>query len=284
MSLDHLPQRSTLKKTTIVNMLTLLVLAACSPTTDEPSVLPTQDKSSAEPVSTETVARPTETATPIMQPDETEVTPSVEPTTIEVVTVVEPTETALPSPEPTAVQVPTMAEPTEIAPPTEAAPRLHPPDARTGSPPLDAVIEAVLAHAITARRELTRLTVVGCTHADGLGGPPKCQEDEAEGTPLEVLPILGSEGHHTRAEDLDRALSFQVEGLYAVYEFSDDVYDSVDYPAGEVGLLFLQSGPPFPLTVHVTNGAIVRLDYDIGDTLDSVFGHDAAGIILPPPD
>jgi hypothetical protein len=194
---------------------------------------------------------------------------------------VEPTETATPSPEPAPIEVTATVEPTEAAPPTQAVPQLHPPDTRTGSPPLDAIIDAILAHDITARRELTRLTVVGCTHADGLGGPPKCREDEAEGTPLEVLPILSSEGHHVRVEDLDQALLFQVEGLYAVFEFADDVWDSSDYPAGEVGLLFLQSGPPFPLTVHVADGAIVRLDYHIGDTLDSVFREDANRIILP---
>jgi hypothetical protein len=219
-----------------------------------------------------------------VKPDETEAPPSPEPATIEVTAVVEPTETVTPSPEVAPIESTDTVEPTEISPPTEAAPRLHPPDARTGNPPLDAVIDAILAHDITARRELTRLTVVGCTHADGLGGPPKCREDEAEGTPLEVLPILGGEGHHVRAEDIDQALGFQVEGLYAVFEFSDDVYDSVDYPAGEVGLLFLQSGPPFPLTVHVADGAIVRLDYDIGDTLDRVFREDANHIILPPVD
>lgn len=284
MNQNHVCQQLAHRKATILGLFALLVLAACSPTTDEANVLATQDESAAGLVKTETAARPTGTATPTMKPDETEAPPSPQPTTVEVATVVEPTETSLPSPEQTAVDVPTEVEPTESAPPTETSPRLHPPDARTGSAPLDAVIDAVLAHDITARRELTRLTVVGCTQADGLGGPPKCQEDEAEGTLLEVLPILGSEGHHTRAEDLDRALSFQVEGLHAVFEFSDDVYDSVDYPAGEVGLLFLQSGPPFPLTVHVTNGAIVRLDYGIGKTLDSVFGHDAARIILPPPD
>jgi hypothetical protein len=263
MNQNHPVQQSTFKKTTILGMFALLVLAACLPTTDEATVLTTQDESAAEPVQTETVARPTGTATPTMGPVETEAPPSPQPTTIEFATVVEPTETT---------------------PPTEAAPRLHPPDSRTGNAPLDAVIDAILAHDITARRELIRLTVVGCTHAEGMGGPPMCREDEAEGTLLEVFPILGAEGQHMRVENLDRALSFQVEGLYAVFEFSDDMFDAADYPAGEVGLLFLRSGEPFPLIVHVADGAIVRLDSYIDNTLDNVLGRYAKRIILPPPD
>ena len=261
MNQSHLVPLLTVRKVTILAMVPLLFVAACSPTIDG-AVVTAQDSSTAEPVPTETVTLPAEITTPTVKPEETE---------------------APPSPEPAPVEATATAEPTESAPPTEAAPQLHPPDARTGDPALDAVVDAVLAHDVTARRELTRLTVVGCTHADGLGGPPKCREDEAEGTPLEVLPILGSEGHHTHVEDLDRALSFQVEGLYAVFELADTVFDSNEYPAGEVGLLFLQSGPPFPLTVHVADGAIVRLDYHIGDTLDVVFEQEADHIILSPP-
>lgn len=282
MNQGHLFPLLAVRKATILAMLAPLFVAACSSNTDG-VVLTALDSSTAEPVPTEAATLPGEITTPTVKSEDTRAPPSPKPATIEATATVEPTETATPSPEPTTVTATATAEPTESAPPAEAAPQLHPPDVRTGDPALDAVIDAVLAHDVTARRELTRLTVVGCTHADGLGGPPKCREDETEGAPLEVLPILGGEGHHTRVEDLDQALSFQVEGLYAVFELADTVYDSDDFPAGEVGLLFLQSGPPFPLTVHVAGGAIVRLDYHIGDTLEGVFEQEADHIILSPP-
>ena len=38
----------------------------------------------------------------------------------------------------------------------------------------------------------------GCTKAEGLGGPPKCKENEAEGTQVEGFPVLGAEGSWTR--------------------------------------------------------------------------------------
>lgn len=62
-------------------------------------------------------------------------------------------------------------------------------------PEFDVVIAAIKGGNPQELRELLRSTALGCTWADGLGGPPNGQEDEAEGTLIDVFPFLGPEGH-----------------------------------------------------------------------------------------
>ena len=71
---------------------------------------------------------------------------------------------------------------------------------RTGIEDVDAIIDAILSGDIEARRALVQYTTSACTTADGLGGPPKCKPDEADGTLVKAFPVLGSEGHHVRPE------------------------------------------------------------------------------------
>ena len=79
---------------------------------------------------------------------------------------------------------------------------------------LDPVISAVLSNDLEARRALIHFTTAGCTNAQGLGGPPKCEPGQTEGTPVQYLPILGpGEGVTVLPEDLDRSLDFQAETL-----------------------------------------------------------------------
>ncbi|MGW8227107.1 MAG: hypothetical protein ACWGOY_15300, partial [Anaerolineales bacterium] len=70
---------------------------------------------------------------------------------------------------------------------------------------LKPVIEAILYGSITDRAELVSYTTTACTTADGLGGPPKCEPGEAEGTLVEVLPILAGEGTFSRPESVQSA-------------------------------------------------------------------------------
>jgi len=176
----------------------------------------------------------------------------------------------------------------EEAPPTETEtpPKeilLHPPATRTGLESLDKVLEAILSNRVEDRRAFVTYTVVGCTTADGLGGPPKCQAGEAEGTLLEVLPILGSEGHHARRESIDQALSFHVKGLYAIHLIPEDVWQDESFPAGEYGVVVVLADNPFPMTVHVKEGGIIRLDYHLGKTPIEVIEEREGELILPPP-
>ncbi len=109
-----------------------------------------------------------------------------------------------------------------------------------------------------------------CTTADGLGGPPKCETGMANGTPVEVFPLSGPEGHFSTPEMIDKTLEFWIKRLYAVYKVSPDAYQEPYWPAGEYGLLFErdQNDIPFPVTVFVENGKIVRIAYHFGITAE----------------
>ncbi len=91
---------------------------------------------------------------------------------------------------------------------------------------MDAIIDAILNGDIQTRRALVHYTTSACTTADGLGGPPKCEPDEADGTLVQTFPILGSEGHPIRPEAIEEALGFAVDGLYAVYYVPEDAYET----------------------------------------------------------
>ena len=167
--------------------------------------------------------------------------------------------------------------------PTIAALQLavHPPETRTGFPELDAIIDAVLAHDVEALRGLTQYTHVGCTHADGLGGPPKCLEGEAEDTMVEVVPFLGSEGHHQRRVDYELWSGPDVRGLLAAYRVSTTALSEEAYPPGEVALVFLDVRGIAGVTLQVRGGRVVRYDFDFPGSVQSDLEHDSAEIILP---
>ena len=136
----------------------------------------------------------------------------------------------------------------------------------TGIPEVNRVAIAVLSNALEARRELVRYTTAGCTTTDGLGGPPKCGPDQAEGTPVEYLPVLGpGEGAPVLPEAVDRALDFPAETFYAAYRRDDEKIRDAYYPPGEYGLFFtLGKAEPtiqFVLVHADADGHIVRLDY-----------------------
>ena len=75
--------------------------------------------------------------------------------------------------------------------PAVTAEPFHTPDTRTGVPVVDEVIAAYLAGDTVALVALVDFAVTPCTHANGLGGPPKCAEGQAEGTEVEVFPGRG---------------------------------------------------------------------------------------------
>jgi hypothetical protein len=131
---------------------------------------------------------------------------------------------------------------------------------------LSPVLESILFGSIDERRELVSYTTVACTNADGLGGPPKCKPGQVEGTLVEVLPILSGEGTYSSPDEIESALDFVVMGLYAIYRVPDDAFKADYWPAGEYGLIFTRemNAVPFPLTVFVEDGRIVRLHHHFG--------------------
>ncbi len=167
---------------------------------------------------------------------------------------------------------------------------VHHADTRTGLNQVDQIIDVVLARDMDQFRQKIKFTTSGCTHADGLGGPEKCREGEAEGTLVEVLPFLGAEGSHLRRDEISEWQGIDVAGLYAVYRVSDEAFSSQDYPAGEYGIVFRTKYPQDIVTFQAENGSILRVDSTFIQQFDPDgippelnFEMNAQEIILPPP-
>lgn len=131
----------------------------------------------------------------------------------------------------------------------------------TGVTELDKIIDIVLRGNVDELKSVIKLTEAKCTVAEGLGGPPKCKADEQEGTIVEVLPILDSEGYFLRKDELKAWGGLEVSSLFAVYEISDTAYSDENYPAGQYALVFIDKDKRRGITLHVDQGSVVRMDY-----------------------
>jgi hypothetical protein len=160
----------------------------------------------------------------------------------------------------------------------------HDPRTRTGIEEIDRIIDIIILGNLDRLREAIAFTETSCTHMDGLGGPPKCREGEEEGTPVEVLPFLGPEGNFLRKDEVQDWPGIEVNGLYAVYRVSEEVYSDENYPAGEYGIAFVAGDDyVYGVVLQVSDGAIVRVDYVYGEPLEMKLGGEAEEIILPAP-
>ena len=201
-------------------------------------------------------------------------------------TPVTPSTTPTPQPEPTFTNVPNNTPaPTVEQKEIETQPHLlvHPPETRSGIDAVDRVIEAVLSGEQSKVNQMVSFTLTGCTHAEGLGGPPKCLDVEDEGTLVQVLPFLGSEGSFLRIEEMSLWTLNEIDGLYAVYVVSPDAYDDPNYPAGDYGVVFRGMEGMFYVTFRVTDAGIVRVGYDFTPSPGESILHDAAEVIITPP-
>ena len=163
------------------------------------------------------------------------------------------------------------AQPTTIttAPPTVTT---APPTAEPEASLIDQVVAAILAQDVEATRALIHFTTAGCTKADGLGGPPKCVEGQAEGAPVEFLPVLGpGEGSTVLAEDVENVLPLAVSELVAVYAVPEDAYQDPVWPAGDYGLVFASSDEFLKtITVLVSDAGIVRINHHMESPEDVI--------------
>lgn len=175
-------------------------------------------------------------------------------------------------------------------------------DGTIGVAELDQLAAAILSNDVAARRELVQYTTAGCTTIEGLGGPPKCDPDQAEGATVEYLPVLGpGEGVPVLPDAVDETLGFPVESLYAAYHRADEPIRDVYYPPGEYGLFFAtgeqEAAIQFVLVHADMNGRIVRLDYlacpvnEAGEVIDmpglactpeQIMTRDADKVLLAP--
>jgi hypothetical protein len=161
-------------------------------------------------------------------------------------------------------------------------PEYYPLSTRTGIADIDAVLAAVESGDPQQLRDLVRFTTVECTNAEGLGGPPKCREGEAEGTLVNVLPFLGPEGHFLYESEISKFPGVNVLGLYAVYAVSDSAYSEEAYPAGEYAAMFTTEDDQTAIVLQIREG-VVRIDYLYSPTSwGEVIQRDASELILAP--
>ena len=189
---------------------------------------------------------------------------------------------------PTAINAPQSTENSASLTPTSTATEepkslgYYPLSTRTDIADVDAVLSAVESGDPQSLRDLIHFTKVGCTTADGLGGPPKCREGEAEGTLVNVLPLLGPEGSFFHESDISNFRPMGALGIYAVYSVSDSAYSEEAYPAGEYAVLFVTEVDQIFIVYQIRAG-IVRVDTLFSESSrDDVIQRDALEVILAP--
>jgi hypothetical protein len=134
-----------------------------------------------------------------------------------------------------------LSTPTQATPPGPqpiSSQDYHPLETRVGIEEVDNVIEAVASGEPQLLRSLVKFTAAECTWLGGLGGPPKCRAGEVKGTPVEVLPVLSSEGSFFLKDEIENWQGLEASGLSAVYRVSADVRSEEYYPAGEIAIIF----------------------------------------------
>lgn len=134
-------------------------------------------------------------------------------------------------------------------------------DRRTGDPQLDAIIEAVEARDVTALAELVEYQQIGCTFAQGLGGPPKCEPGMTEGEETRMFPVASCEGTWTRtATQVLGSFVQDTRGLYAAAEPLGDSSLGGEWPVADTLLVFHVDDTVTPgIRLHVADGRIVGL-------------------------
>ncbi len=134
---------------------------------------------------------------------------------------------------------------------------------RTGIAELDAIIDGFMLHDTKPLWPLLRYTILPCTHAGGLGGPPGCRPDQEEGTPVDVMPFSGCEFGYYRPHEFELILAEVVQdNLYGVYRATPDAR----FPGEYVIVLFRESADPemeppvVAIEVSVDEGRIVGVN------------------------
>jgi hypothetical protein len=158
-------------------------------------------------------------------------------------------------------------------------------DQWTGIGVVDQAIDIILSNDLDARRDLISYTTAGCTTAEGLGGPPKCEPDQADGTPVTYFPVLGpGEGSPVLPENIEGTIDIAVEDLYAVFRRLDPTEIDEFYPAGVYGLVFtlaVESGLT-GVTVRLNDeGQIIRLDFFIQPP-ETLIDGEGIELLIPP--
>lgn len=131
--------------------------------------------------------------------------------------------------------------------------------------------------------KLFSFTKTACKTVNALGGPPQCRSGEAEGTIVEVLPVLGGEGSFLRKDEINDFPGLKVAGVYAVYQVSESAYAEEYFPAGDYGIMFVGPENEPGVVLQVKAGKIIRIDYLFDRaSYDTVIERDSSGFVLEP--
>jgi len=150
---------------------------------------------------------------------------------------------------------------------TEQAPTDIDTQTYTGISEVDSVVQTLLTGEQDAIRRLIQFTEIDCTKMEGLGGPPRCETEEVEGTPILVFPILAQSGYYIRPNEINK-IKLSFTELYAVYQTTGKTSISEDgRPTGEYGLIFIeQDSIASSSTVFLINGKISGLVANLSKT------------------
>ena len=144
---------------------------------------------------------------------------------------------------------------------TACSPQATIPSGEDTVPYLDDLVSAVSSRSTGDLLALIQFSSLPCTKREGMGGPPKCLADEKEGTLVDVLPMLGPEGHHIRRSEFSSWPGLGDAQLYAAFRTSESTYSDEFFPAGDFGVAFLLSDKASVVVFQVTEDGIVRIDY-----------------------
>ncbi|HET9909981.1 MAG TPA: hypothetical protein VFQ23_25255 [Anaerolineales bacterium] len=179
------------------------------------------------------------------------------------------------------------AAPTQEAPTVESQPtageKFHSLDTRTGIEAIDFVLTAVESGDPQSLRDLFSYTQTACMTVNALGGPPACRDGEAEGTSVEVLPMLGPEGSYLYQDEIGAWPGLNAQGIYAVFQVSESAYSDEYYPKGDYGVILV--GKDENAVLQVNGSGIVRIDYILDlspEALNAVLERSADELILAP--
>lgn len=154
---------------------------------------------------------------------------------------------------------------------------------RTGDAELDAIIEAVEARDVAALAPLVELVEVGCTFAEGLGGPPKCAEGMEEGTLVREFPFASCEGAWSRfgVETVAR-FAHQANGPWAVLDV-EEYWPSTDgRTTPDTFIVFHSPAGPGDSAAYleIADGRIVRASFGCGGTVQSLLDLDVLSLAV----
>lgn len=149
---------------------------------------------------------------------------------------------------------------------------------------LDLILRAVASGDPQALVDLFGYTRIPCmTVINALGGPPQCRAGEADGTTVDVLPVLSVEGTFIHADEADKFQGLNVKGIHSIFRNSSTAYSEEYFPVGEYTILFVSDENLVGVALRIGAGKIVRVDYLLQDSaIQTIVTRDALTFILEP--